>query len=451
MVRWLKVFYLISLILIFTFFVMIFLYTKENIDIIVKESSGFLQTNYIEKEYFKIYNIRELLINEANFLLKTSKESKIKNIKRQLNDIEIFLSSLKNSHKKFIYLNNFLSKKNIDFSLQILNNNKEVIVDNNFLNIGKKEKLICNPFRNYGSCETIIDNKYILIKYIPLLKVFLVATYNFNNLRLNYSEIETTLESLPYNLIIYKNGKLIKGKIDNNHFYIFEYFAPLKIFFGEGISYAKLNNFSKTLGEDISNKIKHHYFKLAFFMSLLMIIYLSIATYLFFKIKNTSKKIENDIIHDKLTGVLNRKGLEKYFDESKKFLLLDLDNFKYINDTFGHEKGDEILRYFSLLLKEYFPKDIIARWGGDEFIILSNEEREKIRDNIEKINILLEKKQKEFDKDAKIILSLSCGGSVAKTKEEKFKEADLALYKVKKTTKRGCVFYDELDYIKIEF
>ena len=182
-----------------------------------------------------------------------------------------------------------------------------------------------------------------------------------------------------------------------------------------------------------------------------MLFYLGISTYLFFKIKKTSEKIEKDIIHDKLTGVFNRKGLDKYFDENKKFLLLDLDNFKYINDTFGHEKGDEILKYFASLLNEYFKGDIIARWGGDEFIVLSNEEREKIRNNIEKINLLLEEKQRKFDSNRKKTLSLSCGGSVAKTKEEKFKEADLALYKVKKTTKRGCVFYDELDYVKIEF
>jgi GGDEF domain-containing protein len=59
--------------------------------------------------------------------------------------------------------------------------------------------------------------------------------------------------------------------------------------------------------------------------------------------------------------------------------------------------------------------------------------------------------QKSFDKNIVKLLSVSCGGSVSKkSKEEKFHEADLALYKVKKTTKKSCKFYDELDYVKIE-
>jgi GGDEF domain-containing protein len=63
----------------------------------------------------------------------------------------------------------------------------------------------------------------------------------------------------------------------------------------------------------------------------------------------------------------------------------------------------------------------------------------------------MEKIQKNFDSKLEKTLSISCGGSVSvKPKEEKFKEADLALYKVKKTTKKGCKFYDELDYVKIE-
>ena len=214
MVKKLKIFYILAIILMSAFFIMIFLYTKENIGIIVAESSEFLQANYIEKEYFKIYNIKKLLENEKNFLIKNAKKHKIKNIKQQLNNIEFFLFSLKDSKKKFIYLNNFLAKKNMDFLLKVLDKHQEVVIDNNFLNIGKKEKLICDPFENYGMCEKTVNNKYFLIKYIPSLNVFLVAKYDFDNLKIDYSTVETTLSSLPYNLVIYKNGKLIKGKMD---------------------------------------------------------------------------------------------------------------------------------------------------------------------------------------------------------------------------------------------
>lgn len=56
-----------------------------------------------------------------------------------------------------------------------------------------------------------------------------------------------------------------------------------------------------------------------------------------------------------------------------------MDNFKYINDTFGHERGDEILIKFSKLLKKYFEDDIICRWGGDEFIVLTDKNKENIK------------------------------------------------------------------------
>ena len=85
--------------------------------------------------------------------------------------------------------------------------------------------------------------------------------------------------------------------------------------------------------------------------------------------------------HDALTGVLNRRAFESRMDEERRrcqetqqafsLLLLDLDWFKQINDTKGHEAGDEVLRSVSALLREALrPTDTIARFGGDEFMVL---------------------------------------------------------------------------------
>ena len=91
---------------------------------------------------------------------------------------------------------------------------------------------------------------------------------------------------------------------------------------------------------------------------------------------------------DALTGLGNRQFLEtRMHEEALRFdryskresmnlciAFIDLDNFKYYNDTFGHHIGDEILRYFAdLLRKQFRATDFIARFGGDEFIVIMTE------------------------------------------------------------------------------
>jgi diguanylate cyclase (GGDEF)-like protein len=133
-------------------------------------------------------------------------------------------------------------------------------------------------------------------------------------------------------------------------------------------------------------------------------------------------------------------------------LILDLDNFKYINDTFGHKKGDFVLKEFSWMLKKCFNKDLIGRWGGDEFLVATNKDRSTIKKICKEINLLLKNIQNSFDNKKVKKLSLSVGADNTSniSFEKKFKRADLALYKVKKLGKKGCLFYDEIDYIKME-
>jgi len=79
--------------------------------------------------------------------------------------------------------------------------------------------------------------------------------------------------------------------------------------------------------------------------------------------------------HDILTGLYNREAFEKEiksFFEEEKFCLafVDLDNFKYVNDNFGHDKGDEILVNAAMIMRNNLKgKDLIARLGGDEFVV----------------------------------------------------------------------------------
>jgi len=115
------------------------------------------------------------------------------------------------------------------------------------------------------------------------------------------------------------------------------------------------------------------------------------------------EKTFNDAIRDPLTGLYNRKFfcensnklLEIARREKRQLLIIfiDLDNFKVINDLYGHVKGDEVLKSVAHILKYGFRNsDIIARFGGDEFVIAILMDK-----NEDKIIKIIERTRKEIE------------------------------------------------------
>ena len=113
-------------------------------------------------------------------------------------------------------------------------------------------------------------------------------------------------------------------------------------------------------------------------------------------------RVQRESLIDSLTNVLNRRGLSDLFaSEESRFqrtgepfsvLMIDVDNFKEINDSHGHRVGDEILRHMSMVMKDHIRgMDVLGRWGGEEFIILLSqtgkkealEVAEKLRSTVE--------------------------------------------------------------------
>jgi diguanylate cyclase (GGDEF)-like protein len=99
------------------------------------------------------------------------------------------------------------------------------------------------------------------------------------------------------------------------------------------------------------------------------------------KSKDMEKKLQEISLVDDLTGVFNRKGfyhlalqqmeIAKRTKKTMLFCFFDMDTLKDINDTFGHNAGDQTLRSATGILKKIFrSSDIITRWGGDEFMVL---------------------------------------------------------------------------------
>jgi diguanylate cyclase (GGDEF)-like protein len=80
---------------------------------------------------------------------------------------------------------------------------------------------------------------------------------------------------------------------------------------------------------------------------------------------------------DDLTDLSNRVALKtnlaKFYHNELNLMMIDIDNFKKLNDTYGHQIGDEVLKTFASLLVDAFGKNNVYRYGGDEFLIVSNE------------------------------------------------------------------------------
>lgn len=91
------------------------------------------------------------------------------------------------------------------------------------------------------------------------------------------------------------------------------------------------------------------------------------------EVTNTKKQLERLATTDQLTGLYNRRYFMDFFDivpNDGVIILLDIDQFKKVNDHFGHPAGDRVLVELAQCLEEHFPDDVICRLGGEEFVIL---------------------------------------------------------------------------------
>ena len=201
--------------------------------------------------------------------------------------------------------------------------------------------------------------------------------------------------------------------------------------------------------EEFFNKkfieLKRIYTLIIFFTSLFILILIKIIYRLI------KKGLEIDNVTDGLTKLFNRAyfnqqivfHIEKFNRNKEPFVLLlfDIDNFKKINDTYGHDKGDEILKNLSSILKKSIRKtDLPFRYGGEEFtVIFSNT-------NINQAKIVL-KRFLENLKELKINNNpVTISGGMKEYKGEGMldfiKEVDEALYEVKKNGKNHIKIID---------
>jgi len=161
--------------------------------------------------------------------------------------------------------------------------------------------------------------------------------------------------------------------------------------------------------------------------------------------------LENEIVLDRLTGAYNRHFLEYRIDEMIRQaaalnqplsqIMLDLDDFKLVNDSYGHETGDQVLKKTVEIIKKGIRStDPLIRWGGEEFLILAP------NTDLSGAQILAEKllqtiSETDFVPADKVTASIGVTERLSSESAESwFNRTDMALYRAKSTGKnRVCV------------
>ncbi len=206
---------------------------------------------------------------------------------------------------------------------------------------------------------------------------------------------------------------------------------------------AKEGNFTKELE-------KTFYINIVIFSVIILII----MTFIILFIKRQQQILKNIAKTDKLTSLDNRNDFDLIFEElfnsqrkddkELTILIFDIDDFKKINDKYGHLIGDEVLIEIANIFKNTFrSSDTLVRWGGDEFVaLLPKIKKEKayqltneLSKNINKSKILLSLTTQQITISAGL-----CSKENEQSKEELFSKADENLYKAKQKGKNTIVY-----------
>lgn len=172
--------------------------------------------------------------------------------------------------------------------------------------------------------------------------------------------------------------------------------------------------------------------------------------------RRAEEHIEYLAYHDELTGIPNRAHFQREFDHavavsqsyglSCALMLVDLDRFKYINDTIGHQAGDQLLKQMAARLRACLrDSDIIARLGGDEFVILMQDAA-----NMEAVTAVADKilevaSRPLIIEDQEFLVTASIGISTypqdGSDLQTLLKSSDLAMYRAKEAGKNGYQYF----------
>jgi diguanylate cyclase len=179
------------------------------------------------------------------------------------------------------------------------------------------------------------------------------------------------------------------------------------------------------------------------------------------QLKARLKESEKEAITDPLTGLLNRRGMQQKLElidspEKTACIIIDIDHFKSINDTFGHLVGDKIIKRVTGEIKQHIRgRDLAIRWGGEEFAILlidtpvegAKRVAETLRKKIDSLKLIIKANNIRLPP---ISISLGIASFDSQLEwEHLFKRADDALYAAKQGGRNQTRVFSEQEFEKV--
>ncbi|MCK4548533.1 MAG: GGDEF domain-containing protein [Candidatus Krumholzibacteria bacterium] len=175
------------------------------------------------------------------------------------------------------------------------------------------------------------------------------------------------------------------------------------------------------------------------------------------RVLDNNRQLERMVSIDRLTGVNNRNNYEIQLPlemeratrnrKSLAFLIMDIDDFKFFNDKYGHDTGDKVLKLVADTVKKHLRKiDQLFRFGGEEFIaLLPGAGREAAERTAERIREVVAGTKLSMDDGSALGITISVGGCIfpvdAGDEEELFRKADQAMYRAKREGKNKVSFF----------
>lgn len=262
-----------------------------------------------------------------------------------------------------------------------------------------------------------------------------------------FSDSVEALNSFGYEYALYKTASPLSSEYEEIYSSGQELINPVVYVFELGGCSWKL----EVMPAEGWNKGSHT--TALFLAGLLVVSLLTGLTVALLVLEQRRRNLERLATTDALTGLLNRSGfdeqvnryLEKYPEEHCVGMEMDIDDFKFINDMYGHSTGDKALQHMAETMKETFPHDaILGRSGGDEFwIILKNTTNEQAREKIERFTRM---NRTFLNGNETHPFYISLGYAEYPVQGDNptslLRSADRALYEVKLRGKHGCQAYD---------
>ncbi|HHI5794714.1 tetratricopeptide repeat-containing diguanylate cyclase [Clostridioides difficile] len=369
---------------------------------------------------YAIINLAEIYVEEGEYDKAIEISSRIKDYKKfvntdDYNDFEIMASIMQS--------NAYVGKNNIQKAKTFLEKADYLIKSDRTVHILDKDMYYYMAMGNleYKSenYNSAIDNYKRSLEISTKRKLTQEKIKNLNKI-LNIYEKQGNVESLnEYQKMLineYKENKSIRDS--ETSFYIID----------------KVSNESK-LFEKTKKEIK--YYKILFTVILIAILG---STFLY----NRLKYFKAQNLHDGLTNVYNRKSFdimyEKYREKDDNFALvmIDIDNFKLINDNYGHKFGDVVIKGITNTICVMLEQDDkVFRYGGEEFsVLIRNKSGEEVVDIIDNIRVAIANKKWNDD----VTVTISAGVAHISDSKDVLEEADKNLYKAKQLGRNKVVY-----------